>query len=599
MGVNSVWFRSFSKRATWLHGLKTRSSREVGRALTFFLGSLEGEDVEEAKDAKKKANAQIKSLSSPLQICFSQQKHFDNIKAELEDLKTNNFTFAKEKNKLLKKFKKEQEIVKRWTSSSKSLERIFQDQMPCDDKSGLGFGNYDLDPPSDTHAPFSLPSFYESSEENSDNCEPLDFSDLSKNLKFGIFVMLKKINTKIPSSTPLANSDKGILGPKPLDSSLSSKARKVNVTSHHKEADQSFKRGLGYQQIWYLDSGCSRHMIDIKSLLVDFVTTKGPSVTFGDNSRRSTKGKLTKSSFMSKQCFSISQPLQMLHMDLCRPVSTPSLGGRRKLDPKDDEGIFVGYSLTSKAFKVNNLIRKCIDKSIHVKFDDLRTSSLSFLTSLYQNNDPSTSVNPSSFQEDNPQPTQPQNTLQIILVSQPDIPSSPIPADLPSLSPENFPSDSPLQISFHPPLPPTIKWTKNHPIDQIIGDQQAGVQTRRGFGNICLYVNFLSLTEPKKFEEALADPCSITAMQEEISQFERGWCRPFLKRVLETKLTFSDLQMRFEIGTILADGVDQIGMLGFRLISQSSIRFERYTSSLSFSADLRLHRTFVLKPNFL
>ncbi|KAI3666974.1 hypothetical protein L6452_42015 [Arctium lappa] len=41
------------------------------------------------------------------------------------------------------------------------------------------------------------------------------------------------------------------------------------------------------------------------------------------------KRKLTKSSFKSKQCFSISQPLQMLHMDLCGPVSTPSLGGRR------------------------------------------------------------------------------------------------------------------------------------------------------------------------------------------------------------------------------------------------------------------------------
>ncbi|KAI3665552.1 hypothetical protein L6452_44179 [Arctium lappa] len=41
------------------------------------------------------------------------------------------------------------------------------------------------------------------------------------------------------------------------------------------------------------------------------------------------KGKLTKSSFKTKQCFSISTPLQMLHMDLCGPVSTPSLGGKR------------------------------------------------------------------------------------------------------------------------------------------------------------------------------------------------------------------------------------------------------------------------------
>ncbi|KAI3773029.1 hypothetical protein L6452_04226 [Arctium lappa] len=283
-------------------------------------------DFYEATDAKKKANAQIKSLSSQLQICLSQLKHFDKIKAELEDLKTINFTLAKEKNKLLKKFKKEQEIVKKWTSSSKNLEKIFQDQISCDDKSGLGFGKYDLEPSSDTHAPFSLPSFYESSEENYDNSEPLDSSDPYKDLKFGMFIkaksidspneseeaqdsndsskpklskiptrdpqpsskkfssfekgnsvvtdippkkklpnknskkpsslhiprplMLKELHPKTPSSIPSANSRKGILGPKPLDYPLTSKAMKVNMTSHHKEGDQSSKKVFIYRKCY-------------------------------------------------------------------------------------------------------------------------------------------------------------------------------------------------------------------------------------------------------------------------------------------------------------------------------------------------------------
>ncbi|KAI3702506.1 hypothetical protein L6452_28244 [Arctium lappa] len=51
--------------------------------------------------------------------------------------------------------------------------------------------------------------------------------------------------------------------------------------------------------------------------------------------------------------------------------------------------------------------------------------------------------------------------------------------------------------------------------------------------------------------------------------------------------------LKTEIGTILANGVDQVGILGFRLRSLSLIRFERYSPSLSSSADLRLHRTFV------
>ncbi|KAI3666972.1 hypothetical protein L6452_42013 [Arctium lappa] len=154
-----------------------------------------------------------------------------------------------------------------------------------------------------------------------------------------------------------------------------------------------------------------------------------------------------------------------------------------KFDPKANEGIFVGYSLTSKAFKVYNLIRKCIDESIHVKFDELKISSLSC-----------------DDEELN-------RWISPCVVSQSDIHSSPIPVDLPSISPENIPSNSPLQISYPPLLPPALKWTKDHPIDQIIGDQQTGLQTRRGIGNICLYVNFLSLIEPKKVDEALADPC--------------------------------------------------------------------------------------------
>ncbi|KAI3729758.1 hypothetical protein L6452_18423 [Arctium lappa] len=43
---------------------------------------------------------------------------------------------------------------------------------------------------------------------------------------------------------------------------------------------------------------------------------------------------------------------------------------------------------------------------------------------------------------------------------------------------------------------------------------------------------------------------------------------------------------RHVIDTILADGVDHLGMLGFRLRRLSSIRFERCTPSLSSSADL-------------
>ena len=41
-----------------------------------------------------------------------------------------------------------------------------------------------------------------------------------------------------------------------------------------------------------------------------------------------------------------------------------------KFDPKSDEGVFVGYSLTSKAYRVFNKRTMCVEESIHVIFDE-------------------------------------------------------------------------------------------------------------------------------------------------------------------------------------------------------------------------------------
>ena len=43
---------------------------------------------------------------------------------------------------------------------------------------------------------------------------------------------------------------------------------------------------------------------------------------------------------------------------------------RNKFDVKADEGIFLGYSLTSKAYRVLNQHSECIEKTYYVSFDD-------------------------------------------------------------------------------------------------------------------------------------------------------------------------------------------------------------------------------------
>nr|KAJ0217716.1 hypothetical protein LSAT_V11C300128360 [Lactuca sativa] len=49
------------------------------------------------------------------------------------------------------------------------------------------------------------------------------------------------------------------------------------------------------------------------------------------------------------------------------------------------------------------------------------------------------------------------------------------------------------------------KWTKDHPIEQIIGHINSGVVTPSATMNEFLYENFLSMIEPKRIKEALQD----------------------------------------------------------------------------------------------
>ncbi|KAI3805444.1 hypothetical protein L1987_27831 [Smallanthus sonchifolius] len=69
----------------------------------------------------------------------------------------------------------------------------------------------------------------------------------------------------------------------------------------------------------------------------------------------------------------------------------------------------------------------------------------------------------------------------------------------------------------------TQRINKEHPLENVIGQVQQGVQTRSKTheANICLYSCFLSQVEPKKIDEALQHSSWIETMQEELLQFKR------------------------------------------------------------------------------
>nr|GEZ62434.1 hypothetical protein [Tanacetum cinerariifolium] len=67
------------------------------------------------------------------------------------------------------------------------------------------------------------------------------------------------------------------------------------------------------------------------------------------------------------------------------------------------------------------------------------------------------------------------------------------------------------------------KWTKDHPLDNIIGDLQQPISTRlqlREQALFCDYDDFLTSVEPKTFKDTLTQSCWIEAMQDEHNEFE-------------------------------------------------------------------------------
>nr|GEU90725.1 uncharacterized mitochondrial protein AtMg00810-like [Tanacetum cinerariifolium] len=72
--------------------------------------------------------------------------------------------------------------------------------------------------------------------------------------------------------------------------------------------------------------------------------------------------------------------------------------------------------------------------------------------------------------------------------------------------------------------PSEHRWTKDHPLKQVIGNPSQSVRARRQLesdGEMCMLALTVSRTEPKNIKEAMVDSAWIESMQEELHQFDR------------------------------------------------------------------------------
>ncbi|GJW42478.1 retrovirus-related pol polyprotein from transposon TNT 1-94 [Tanacetum coccineum] len=77
---------------------------------------------------------------------------------------------------------------------------------------------------------------------------------------------------------------------------------------------------------------------------------------------------------------------------------------------------------------------------------------------------------------------------------------------------------------IHTPFESLGRWTKDHPIENVIEDPSHSVSTRKQLQTDamwCYFDAFLTSIEPKNFKQAMTEPSWIDAMQEEIHEFKR------------------------------------------------------------------------------
>ncbi|GJV11568.1 putative ribonuclease H-like domain-containing protein [Tanacetum coccineum] len=217
---------------------------------------------------------------------------------------------------------------------------------------------------------------------------------------------------------------------------------------------------------------------------------------------------------------------------------------RGKFDGKFDDGFFVGYSLNTKAFRVYNIRTKKVEENLHVRFLEDKPIIADGLLFDYSLKDAS---------NDEPQPSndaekkddkggiynqeRPEKNAQDVNTVGPSINTTSINFNTGSLNintvsptvstapPETSHADlfrdetkldmSNISTTYPVPSTPNTRIHKDHSLENVIGDVQSGVKTRRmineqGFISTAykektheefhtfLFACFLSLEEPKK-----------------------------------------------------------------------------------------------------
>nr|GFA89484.1 hypothetical protein [Tanacetum cinerariifolium] len=249
---------------------------------------------------------------------------------------------------------------------------------------------------------------------------------------------------------------------------------------------------------------------------------------------------------------------------------------------KGEECIFMGYSTQSRAYRVFNKRTRVIMESIHVNFDELPQMASDQLSSDLASEyrtvttskemdllfspmfdkllNGSSKVVSKSFAVSvadapnqrqlhttplnnhmTPAPTCQVPTLAPTVISYENINQADTYAENDQVADDEFINifytlvhdqgdsssrdvDSSNIHTFYQRYPSEHRWTKDHPLEKVIGNPSQSVRTRRQLESdpeMCMFALTVSQTEPKNIKEAITDSAWIESIQEELYQFDR------------------------------------------------------------------------------
>ncbi|GJU11609.1 retrovirus-related pol polyprotein from transposon TNT 1-94 [Tanacetum coccineum] len=248
-------------------------------------------------------------------------------------------------------------------------------------------------------------------------------------------------------------------------------------------------------------------------------------------------GKSKKASHPLKAENTNTEVLHTLHMDLCGPMRTESINGKNSTGSNGPEAVALRVILLIYLLDASRYCTRKRPKPTNVPPTNKQEDDLFqwfdddgglFLIPLVCSD-----ILPVNF----PAAPAPENangspSTTIMLNSNVfDTITAPKPI-------QKHPHTNSVNIDVTPnnQLPHVQKWTQAHPLENIIGDKDRPVSTRKQLETDamwCFFNEFLTHVEPKTYKQALEHSCWIEAMQEEIHE-KLSWMN--MRRLKETKL---------------------------------------------------------------